>query len=68
LNFAFKDLNQSKVELNVFDWNLSAIKCYKKVGFVINPHKKTERTVNGQTSMALNMSIDKQNWDQLKRT
>ncbi len=35
LDIAFIDLKQSKVELNVFDWNISAIKCYDKAGSVL---------------------------------
>lgn len=33
LKFAFEELNLHKVTLGVFDFNKSAIKCYKKVGF-----------------------------------
>ncbi len=66
LEFAFGTLNQQKVELNVFDWNTSAIKCYEKAGFVFNTKKKAEREVNGQTWIALNMTIDKQKWEQLQ--
>jgi RimJ/RimL family protein N-acetyltransferase len=62
LHYAFENLEQTKVQLNVFDWNLEAIKCYEKVGFRINPEKKLRRIVNGQTWIALNMIIDKQNW------
>jgi RimJ/RimL family protein N-acetyltransferase len=65
LDYAFDVLGQNKVQLNVFDWNTSAIKCYEKVGFLINPNKKAERVVNGQTWNALNMFIDKQKWKRL---
>lgn len=33
LKFAFEELKLHKVTLGVFDFNESAIKCYKKVGF-----------------------------------
>jgi RimJ/RimL family protein N-acetyltransferase len=59
LDFAFTELGQSRVELNVFDWNVGAINCYQKVGFVFNPAKKTERTINGKVWTALNMVIQK---------
>ena len=62
LQIVFAELNQEKVELNVFDWNTSAIKCYEKAGFTINPNKVLERTVNGKTWFALNMVLDKVNW------
>jgi RimJ/RimL family protein N-acetyltransferase len=67
LNIAFTQLGVEKTELNVFDWNTSAIKCYEKTGFVINPGKTKKREVKGQTWMALNMSIDKINWHRLKQ-
>lgn len=65
LNFAFKVLSQSEVQLNVFDWNTAAIKCYEKAGFVLDPDKKLEREVNGQTWIALNMRIDYSSWEKI---
>ena len=32
--YAFNELNLKKISLGVFDFNESALKCYKKVGFV----------------------------------
>lgn len=58
LQIAFENLSRSCVELNVFDWNRSAIHCYKRVGFVFG-NKRAERIVNGQTWTALNMVIEK---------
>ncbi len=60
LDYAFDVLGQNKVQLNVFEFNTSAIKCYEKVGFRINPNKNAERMINGQNWVALNMTIDKQ--------
>ena len=65
LDYAFNVLEQTKVQLNVFEWNTGAIKCYEKTGFCINPDKKVERTVNGQIWIALNMTIDEQSWKRL---
>jgi len=62
LQIVFGELKQVRVELNVFDWNTSAIKCYEKAGFIINPDKVLERTVNGKTWFALNMVLDKGKW------
>jgi RimJ/RimL family protein N-acetyltransferase len=39
LVYVFSNLNRTEVELNVFDWNITAIKCYEKVGFVKNLDK-----------------------------
>ncbi len=66
LDYAFLDLSQDKIELYVFDWNSSAIKCYERSGFTINPDKKRERKVNGKTWIALNMTITKEEWQQKK--
>ncbi len=65
LQIVFGELNQDRVELNVFDWNTGAIKCYEKAGFIINPDKVLERTVNGKTWFALNMVLDKDKWETL---
>lgn len=61
LRIAFDDLNYSLAELNVFDWNVAAIRCYQKAGFVLNPEKKAERRVNGQMWTAVNMRLPKSN-------
>jgi RimJ/RimL family protein N-acetyltransferase len=67
LVYCFEVLQQTNVALNVFDWNIGAIKCYEKAGFRINPDKKVERKVNEQTWVALNMTIDKQTWKLLQQ-
>lgn len=68
LSYVFLILKQPGAELNVFDWNIAAIKCYTKSGFTINPDKKLERTVNGKTWIALNMTLSKEEWQQRKQT
>ena len=62
LQYGFHELNLPMLELNVFDWNTAAIKCYEKCGFEINPHKSVTRQVNGQTWKGLNMEINKTDW------
>jgi RimJ/RimL family protein N-acetyltransferase len=64
LDFSFSHLNRSTVELNVFDWNISAIKCYEKCGFTINPDKKFERQVQGETWTGSNMQITQLQYEQ----
>jgi RimJ/RimL family protein N-acetyltransferase len=66
LDFVFSKLDKIKAELNVFDWNIEAIKCYEKVGFVINPNKKNERQIKNQIWTAINMTIDKSRWQKLQ--
>ncbi len=43
------------VELNVFDWNENAIRCYEKVGFQFNREKQKEIIVNGKKWLSINM-------------
>lgn len=63
LDYSFNQLDQVQVELNVFDWNIGAIKCYEKVGFTINPDKTNEGEINGKKWITLNMTIDKKIWE-----
>lgn len=55
----FKEFNYSIVELNVYDWNIGAIKCYEKAGFVVNPEKSKTIKVNNKTWTSINMFIKK---------
>ncbi len=67
LDYIFSRLKIVQVELNVFDWNTSAIKCYEKVGFTINPDKKLERRIKNETWTAINMTIDRGKWEVLQK-
>ncbi|MBZ0294360.1 MAG: GNAT family N-acetyltransferase [Anaerolineae bacterium] len=55
--FAFTKLPIHTIELNVFDWNSSAIRCYEKVGFKINSAKKQTFEIDEQKWVTINMSI-----------
>jgi RimJ/RimL family protein N-acetyltransferase len=68
LEYAFINLNQQKIQLNVFDWNIAAIRCYAKAGFVIIPGKSAHREVNGQNWTVLRMAIERQEWALLHST
>lgn len=57
IDFTANQLHRTNIELNVFDWNVGAIKCYESVGFKINPNKRLERKVNGKTWIAVNMVL-----------
>ena len=63
IEFVFHRMDRNIIELNVFDWNASAIRCDEKVGFKINPGKTLERKVKGQTWIALNMILDMEQWN-----
>lgn len=62
LQFIFENRKERNVELNVFDFNIGAQKCYEKVGFSINPDKKYIREVEGETWTALNMVLNLEEW------
>jgi RimJ/RimL family protein N-acetyltransferase len=66
VDFSFANFDRTVVELNVFDWNTQAIKCYQKAGFTINPGKTLERQVRDKIWTALNMTIEKQKYRQTK--
>ena len=57
--YCFDTLQQTVIDLNVFDWNISAIKCYQKMGFSMNPAKNSRRELNGVTWTVLNMILHK---------
>jgi len=66
LEYGFNVLNQPVVELNVFDWNTTAIRCYEKAGLIKNTDKTMEFEMNDQKWIAFNMYIDRQIYEQNK--
>lgn len=59
VDYAFTQLQAPTVELNVFDWNITAIKCYEKTGFIINSDKTASFLIGDKTWTVLNMQIEK---------
>lgn len=55
----FEDENLKKVDLNVFDWNKGAIKCYENVGFEIKHDKTTLMKAGNKTWIRLNMELER---------
>jgi RimJ/RimL family protein N-acetyltransferase len=62
LIFILENSEQRNIELNVFDFNISAIRCYESIGFVINPDKKFVRKIDNEIWTALNMNLNLDNW------
>ncbi|MBZ4189703.1 GNAT family N-acetyltransferase [Niabella beijingensis] len=62
LQVAFEQFRAPLVELNVFDWNTSAIRCYERCGFEINPGAETLKEVNGKTWRTYNMILSRDKW------
>jgi RimJ/RimL family protein N-acetyltransferase len=57
VDLLFQDPKVNEVDLNAFEWNKGAVRCYEKVGFEIN-HEKTDKfPVNGKVWTRLNMSL-----------
>jgi RimJ/RimL family protein N-acetyltransferase len=65
VKYSYENLNAEKIELNVYDWNKSAIICYEKTGFEINPNKFSEIEVKGNIWISLNMILDKSKWEKI---
>jgi RimJ/RimL family protein N-acetyltransferase len=68
LDISFTELRADKAELNVYDWNTGAIKCYEKAGFRINPEKIRMQEINGQVWKTLNMITDRESWLKKRET
>jgi len=66
LDIAFNELNLHRVDLGVFDFNESAIACYKKAGFIIEGTFRDCRKINGQYWSLINMSILEEEFRNLK--
>lgn len=54
LDYCFNRLHAEQVELNVYDWNAGAIKCYTQAGFT-DTGKRLQTTVQDEQWMAINM-------------
>jgi RimJ/RimL family protein N-acetyltransferase len=66
LEYSFSTLKATMVELNVFDWNIGAIKCYEKCGFTINPKKRSTFKMGDENWLAINMTILEEEWEKRK--
>jgi len=58
----FSEYDFQNVDLNVFDWNKSAVKCYESVGFVVNPDIVYKHNYNNKIWTAINMTMSKSDW------
>jgi RimJ/RimL family protein N-acetyltransferase len=67
VHHSFVNLGYATVELNVYDWNTDAIKCYERAGFIVNRNKVSHSEVNGKTWTAINMKLDKADWPALTK-
>jgi RimJ/RimL family protein N-acetyltransferase len=58
----FVKRNFEAADLNVFNWNKNAIRCYEQVGFVMNPAIVKSQMNDTEVWIALNMVISKEDW------
>lgn len=57
VDLLFLDPKVEKLDLNVFDFNKAAIRCYEKVGFKIDHNNSSQISVNGKVWKGLNMVL-----------
>jgi len=62
VGFAFRTLNLDRVELDVFDFNKRAQKCYLKVGFKEVGRRRKARFIDGKYHDDIIMDILKDEW------
>jgi len=62
LSFAFRNLNLNRVELDTFDFNNRAQKCYLKVGFKEVGRRRKARFIDGQYHDDMIMDVLKDEW------
>ena len=62
LKYSFSQLNLNRIELSVYDYNVRAIKVYKKVGFLEEGRKRQFMWYNGVYHDAIIMGILADEW------
>ncbi len=60
----FNELAINTVHLNVFDWNIIAIRCYESCGFQIIPNQITTIYYQDEAWQTIKMAIKKSQWIQ----
>lgn len=63
LRVGFEDLDLHRIELNVFDFNQSAIACYEKAGFIREGLHRDVRRIGGEYWSLYRMSMLKDEWN-----
>ncbi len=67
LKIAFNELHLHRVSLGVFDFNVSAISCYEKAGFVKEGLHRDSRKIGSEYWSLWEMSILENEWLEMKR-
>lgn len=66
LKIGFATLNLHRLDLGVFDFNKSAIRCYEKCGFKIEGLLRESFVIDSQFLSVYNMSILKSEWEKMQ--
>ncbi len=66
LKIGFTTLNLHRLDLGVFDFNKSAIRCYEKCGFKIEGLLRESFVIDDEFLSVYNMSILKNEWVQIQ--
>lgn len=64
LDHAFRRMNMNRVDLNVYEFNKGAIRCYEKAGFFHEGRKRQSHYHAGRYWDGLIMSILREEWEQ----
>lgn len=67
LEMSFNNPGAISTSLNVFDWNIPAIKCYEKAGFILTKNHSRKTIVKGEVWTKINMLINKMAWEKLNK-
>jgi RimJ/RimL family protein N-acetyltransferase len=62
LKIGFEELNLHRIDLGVFDFNKSAIKCYEKCGFKKEGLLRDSFVIENEFYSVFNMSILREEW------
>jgi RimJ/RimL family protein N-acetyltransferase len=62
VDYGFNTLNLNRIELVVYDFNIRAMKSYKKVGFIEEGRKRQATFKNGKYHDIIIMSLLREEW------
>lgn len=63
VGYGFNTLNLNRIELIVYDFNIRAMKSYKKVGFIEEGRKRQATFKNGKYHDVIIMSLLQEEWE-----
>jgi RimJ/RimL family protein N-acetyltransferase len=64
LRYAFTELNLHRISLDVFEYNLRAIRSYEKAGFVVEGRQRQALSRDGRRWDVIYMGILREEWEQ----